>query len=162
MSRLESAIRRLQAQCACLNMAADLVHDLPGPVLEFGLGNGRSYDHLREICRDRDIYVFDRQVLAHSDCIPPMDHLFVGDFSVTLPQAVAQIGMTAAMIHVDCGCGKPDIDRQIVGFLQPGLLRLMRKSAVLLSDQEIADPALEILPLPAGVKIGRYFMLRRC
>ena len=47
MSRLDSFIRRLQAQRACLDRAAELVRDLPGPVVEIGLGNGRTYDHLR-------------------------------------------------------------------------------------------------------------------
>ena len=166
MSRLESFIRRLQAQRACLNAAVDLVRSLPGPVLEFGLGNGRSYDHLREICgpsseAGREIYVFDRQVAAHPDCIPPQDRLFVGDFAETLPRAVAQLGQTASMVHVDCGSGKPEIDAQVVAVLKPGLLQLMRSGAVLLSDQEIADSGFTALSLPAEVKPGRYFMLRR-
>jgi hypothetical protein len=166
VSRLESFIRRLQAQRACLNTAVDLIRDLPGPVLEFGLGNGRSYDHLREIsgpasALGREIYVFDRQVAAHPDCIPPQDRLFIGDFAATLPRAIAQLGRTAAMVHVDCGSGKPEIDAQVVAILKPGLLQLMRPGAILLSDQEIADPAFTTLPLPSEVKPGRYFMLRR-
>ena len=49
MSRLDSFIRRLEAQRACLNRAAELIGDLEGVVLELGLGNGRTYDHLREL-----------------------------------------------------------------------------------------------------------------
>ena len=71
MSRLDSFIRRVTAQRDCLNAAAVLVRDLPGPVLEFGLGNGRTYDHLRSLLPDRQIFVFERQVAAHPDCIPP-------------------------------------------------------------------------------------------
>lgn len=130
-------------------------------MLEFGLGNGRSYDHLREVSGSREIYVFDRQVAAHPDCIPPQDRLFIGDFAATLPGAIAQLGRTAAMVHVDCGSGHPEIDAQVVAILRPSLLQLMRTGAVLLSDQEIADPAFTPLPLPAEVKPGRYFMLRR-
>jgi len=161
VSRLESVIRRLQAQRACLNAGLDLVRDLSGSILEFGLGNGRSYDHLRENGGGREIYVFDRQVAAYPDCIPPEDRLFVGDFRDTLPRAVAQLGAAAALIHVDCGSGKPEIDRQVVAVLRPGLLQLLRPGAVLVSDQEISDPALQPLPLPADVGSGRYFMLRR-
>ncbi len=161
MSRLDSFIRRLQAQRACLNAAATLVRDLPGPVLEFGLGNGRTYDHLRAICPDREIYVFDRQVAAHPDCIPPDDRLFIGEFSATLPRAIAQIGATAALVHVDCGSGKPEIDRQVFAVLRPAFLQLMRSGGVLLSDQGIADPLLTPLSLPLEVKAGRYFMLQR-
>jgi hypothetical protein len=52
MSRLDSLIRRIRAQRACLNRAADLIKGVPGPVLELGLGNGRTYDHLRELMPD--------------------------------------------------------------------------------------------------------------
>ena len=47
MSRLDSFIRRLEAQRACLDRAAELIRDIDGHVLELGLGNGRTYDHLR-------------------------------------------------------------------------------------------------------------------
>jgi hypothetical protein len=161
VSRLDSFIRRLQAQRACLDAAAMLVRDLAGPVLEFGLGNGRSYDHLRVTCPGRAIYVFDRQVAAHPDCIPPADHLFIGDFSTTLPRAIAQFGATAALVHVDCGSGKPEIDRQTVAVLRPALLQLMRPGSICLSDQEITDPLMAPLTLPADVMLGRYFMLQR-
>ena len=58
MSRLDSFIRRLEAQRACLEYAAGQIRDLPGPVLELGLGNGRTYDHLRELLPEREIFVF--------------------------------------------------------------------------------------------------------
>ena len=61
MSRLDSFIRRLEAQRACLNRAAALISGIDGIVLELGLGNGRTYDHLRELFPDRDIYVCERQ-----------------------------------------------------------------------------------------------------
>ena len=60
MTRLDSAIRRLEAQRACLDRAAALVRGVPGPVLELGLGNGRTYDHLRARLPGRDIFVFER------------------------------------------------------------------------------------------------------
>jgi hypothetical protein len=85
MSRLDSVIRRLQAQRACLARAAALIRDLPGPVLELGLGNGRTYDHLRETLPAREIFVFEREVAAHPDCVPPADHLLLGDIHDTLP-----------------------------------------------------------------------------
>jgi hypothetical protein len=65
MSRLDSFIRRVQAQRACLDRAAELIADVPGPVLELGLGNGRTYDHLREQLPARRIFVFERLVQAH-------------------------------------------------------------------------------------------------
>ena len=87
MSRLDSFIRRLEAQRACLDRAAELIARLDGAVLELGLGNGRTYDHLRELFPGRDIYVCERQVAAHPDCVPPADRLLLGDMRETLPVA---------------------------------------------------------------------------
>ena len=43
MSRLDSFIRRMKAQRACLDWAAQAISDLPGPVFELGLG--KASDH---------------------------------------------------------------------------------------------------------------------
>ncbi len=161
MSRLDSFIRRLQAQRACLDEAARLVKDLPGHVLELGLGNGRTYDHLRVICPGRAIYVFDRQVAAHPDCIPPRDHLFLGDFAETLPEALTRLGRTAALVHVDCGSGDEAASRALAQSLAPSLLALIEPEGVLLSDQRIENIGFADLPLPATVEPGRYHMYRR-
>ncbi len=64
MSRLDSFIRRLEAQRRCLEMGARHIAALPGPVLELGLGHGRTYDHLRQILPAREIYVFERALAA--------------------------------------------------------------------------------------------------
>jgi hypothetical protein len=161
VSRLDSFIRRLQAQRSCLNAAVDLIWDLPGPVLEVGLGNGRTYDHLREICRGRPIYVFDRQIAAHPDCIPPRDTIFLGDFSETMPLAVTQLGATAALVHLDCGTGDAAANRRLVDSVMPCLLQLTKPGSIVASDQEISHSSFKALPLPADVKPGRYHLLQR-
>ena len=61
MSRLESMYRRIGAQISGLNWAVEMIADLPGDVLELGLGNGRSYHHLREKLPNRSIWVIDRE-----------------------------------------------------------------------------------------------------
>ncbi len=76
MSRLDSFIRRALAQRDCLGDAARLIDGLPGPVIELGLGNGRTYGHLRTLLPAREIFVFDRQVMAHPDCVPDARHFF--------------------------------------------------------------------------------------
>ena len=73
MSRLDSFIRRLEAQRDCLDLAALLVRELEGEVLELGLGNGRTYDHLRQLFPNRKIYVCERRVAAHPNCVPPAE-----------------------------------------------------------------------------------------
>jgi hypothetical protein len=160
MSRLDSFIRRLEAQRACLGEAVRLTEGVGGFVLELGLGNGRTYDHLREICANREIYVFDRQVNAHPACIPPADHLFLGEILETLPRALERLGPGAAMVHTDVGTGDQASNTRLAAALGPLIRRIMRPGAVVVSDQELNVPGLSAMPLPQGVKPGRYFINR--
>jgi hypothetical protein len=160
MSRLDSFIRRLEAQRACLGEAVRLTEGVDGFVLELGLGNGRTYDHLREICPNREIYVFDRQVNAHPACIPPADHLFLGEILETLPRALERLGPGAAMVHTDVGTGDQTSNTRLAAALGPLIRKIMRKDAVVVSDQELNVPGLTAMPLPQGVKPGRYFINR--
>ena len=161
MSRLDSFIRRLEAQRACLDHAAQLIAGLPGNVLELGLGNGRTYDHLRHRLQGRHIYVFDRHVAAHPDCVPPSDHLFLGDFLETLPRATMELGADSALAHLDVGSGDVSSSQALARALTPLVLRLLKPGAIVASDQRIDDPALEPTPLPGGIETGRYFLRRK-
>jgi hypothetical protein len=161
MSRLDSAIRRLQAQRACLDHAASLVANVPGPVVELGLGNGRTFDHLRQLLPGREIFAFDRQLAAHPDCIPDAAHLVLGDFADTLPTALQRIGARAALIHADTGTGEAARNARLAAWLAPRLAALAAPGGIILSDQELAGIAAEALPLPDGVSAGRYFFYRR-
>lgn len=161
MSRLESFLRRLDAQRVCLDRATELIAPLPGNVLEFGLGNGRTYDHLRSRLRERDIYVFDRHVAAHPDCVPPVDRLFIGDFLETLTAAAVQLGRNTALANLDVGSGDEAASQALARAMTPLLLPLLKTGSIVVSDQPIRDPALEAMPLPEGVEPGRYFLLRR-
>ena len=161
MSRLDSFIRRLAAQRACLDHAVRLIAGLPGNVLELGLGNGRTYDHLRSRLQHRDIYVFERRVAAHPDCIPPADRLFLGEFLETLPEAADRLGADTALAHADIGSGDEAASRSLAGAITPLLLRLLKPGAIVVSDQLVEDAALEALRLPDDVESGRYFLARR-
>ena len=88
MSRLDSFIRRLEAQRVSRYAAAQ-IRGMAGPVLELGLGNGRTYDHLRELLPEREIFVFEREVKAHPDCIPDAAHLILGDVRTTCRRRTA-------------------------------------------------------------------------
>ena len=161
MSRLDSGIRRLLAQKHALEDAAARISGLPGCVLEFGLGNGRTYDHLREIMPERDIYVFDRQVAVHPDCVPPDDRMFLGDLFETLPRAVSQLAGQAAMLHLDIGTGDRGASMALVARAAPDLIKLLRSGAVVVSDQPVDHPSLSPLDLPSGTKPGRIYMAVR-
>lgn len=160
MSRLDSFIRRMMAQRECLDAAAHLIEDIPGAILELGLGNGRTYDHLRTLFPGRDIYVFDRQVAAHPDCIPDDDHMFLGEVIDRLPDAVARLGKTVALVHSDIGSGRPETDIILFGQLVPLLGELVCPGGLVLSDQKLPAARWQSLPLPDGVAAERYFMYR--
>jgi hypothetical protein len=160
LSRLDSAIRRLLAQRACLELAAELIAGLPGPVLELGLGNGRSYDHLRERLPEREIFVFERCVAAHPDCVPDAAHLFLGDFRDSLPAAARRLGATAALAHADFGSGEKAPTAALAAWLPAALSVLLRDGAVVASDQALAHPGLAAQPLPNSVPGGRYHLYR--
>ena len=160
MSRLDSFIRRMQAQRACLDWAAQAIAGLPGPVLEVGLGNGRTYDHLRERLPDRDIYVFERRVAAHPSCIPPDERLLLGDVLETLPQAVARFGRSAALIHTDLGTGVAEPDAALHAKVAPHLGNLLNDGGLVIANHPLAVDGWQQLPEPDGVKPGRYFLYR--
>lgn len=160
MSRLESFIRRLAAQRDCIDHAAELVAALPGPVIELGLGNGRTYDHLRERFPGRDIFVFDRAIKAHPDCVPPPALTILGEFQETLGRASTTIGKPVAFAHCDTGSGDRARTAAQAAWLGPALRPLLAKGAVVASDQPLVEDGYEALTLPSGVKPGRYFLLR--
>ncbi len=161
MSRLDSFIRRMTAQRDCLNWAAAAIADLPGPVLELGLGNGRTFDHLRALLPGREIFVFDRQINAHPDCIPDSAHLLLGEMTSTLPALATRIGATAALVHADVGSGDEAANAALARLLSPLIEAVLRPGGILLADQNIGLPGWQDLPAPAGVPAGRYHIRRK-
>ncbi|KRE13930.1 hypothetical protein ASE63_18200 [Bosea sp. Root381] len=161
MSRLDSFIRRLEAQRRMLNWAAAEIARRPGRVLELGLGNGRTYDHLREILPGRDIHVFERKVSANPRSMPPAAMLIEGDMAVTLPEFAARHGRSAVLIHVDVTTGVPERDRLLFAWLPGHVAALAAPYALVLSGWELQHPALAAVALPEGVPPGRYHAYRR-
>lgn len=165
MSRLDSFIRRLEAQRACLDWAVDAVGAVAGAALELGLGNGRTYDHLRaRLAGRRPLFALDRQLAAHPDCVPDADHLVLGDFRETLPLLRSRLGRGVALVHADTGSGDNAASqaqaRGLVALLDPVLV----PGAAIVSDQDMApDPgvAWQAQSLPPGVSAGRYFLYRK-
>ena len=158
MSRLDSFIRRITAQRACLNRAAELIRDVPGPLLELGLGNGRTYHHLRELLPERQIYVFDRQLTAHPDCIPPTEFLILGDGRETLPVMWDTLPRSVALAHIDIGTGDIDGNSHLAAEIVRLIAPLMRSNAIVVSDPPCHQPGWSALPLPIGVRAGRYHL----
>lgn len=161
MSRLDSFIRRLEAQRLVLNWAAEEISGRAGRILELGLGNGRTYDHLREILPGREIHVFERKVSANPRSMPPAALLIEGDMAQTLPAFAARHGRSAVLIHADVTTGVPDRDRELFAWLPGHVSSLAAPDALVLSGWEIQHPALAAVAMPEGIPPGRYHAYRR-
>jgi trans-aconitate methyltransferase len=157
MSRLDSVIRRLTAQRDILNHLAAEPAVPPGPILEIGLGNGRTYHHLRELFPARRIIAFDRALAAHATSTPAPCDLVLGEIAETAP---AFAGQGAAIVHADIGTGYPDKDAQTLIWL-PGLVAaLLAPGGYAMSGLPLDHPGLSALPLPPGIDSDRYFLYR--
>ena len=108
LTRLDKAIRRLEAQRACLDWAVKEVTAIPGIVVELGLGNGRSFDHLRARLPGREIFVFERSPAAHPASTPAAERLIIGNLEETLSTARARFASKVAFLHSDIGTGDDD------------------------------------------------------
>lgn len=160
MSRLDSAIRRLQAQRACLNRAVDLAAGVSGVAVEFGLGNGRTFDHLRAILGDRALFVFDRQVASHPDSTPDADHLILGDLPDSIPEGARRLPDKIALFHIDIGRGIKQADEALAAAIAEAIKPHLAAGAIGVSDQVIALPGFEEIAPPDDVAPGRYFTYR--
>ncbi len=164
MSRLDSFIRRLEAQRACLDFACAQIAGRPGPVFELGLGNGRTYDHLRSRLADPQerwpIYVFERKVAAHPDCIPADERLYLGEFHDTLARAAADFPSKVVLVHADMGSGDSAANAALAAFVSQALPPALASGALVLSDQPLNLVGAEASPLPEGVPEGRYNLYR--
>lgn len=161
MSRLDSFIRRLHAQRRILDWAAASIEGRAGLVLELGLGNGRTYDHLREILPGRSIYAFDREARANPRSMPPVETLVLGDMALTLPAFAAIHGRAAVLIHVDATTGVPERDRVDLAWLPGHVAALAVDEALIISGAALEHEALQPVALPNEVPEGRYFAYRR-
>ena len=162
MTRLDSVIRRLLAQRSILDWAARDVAGRPGLILELGLGNGRTYDHLRDRLPGREIYVFERAPAAHPDSTPPEDYLVVGDILETLPHFTRRFGPgCAALIHADIGTGNDAENRRFADLLGPLLVPLVCQGGLVVGDRPFPLDGCVDISLETGVEAGRYFVYRR-
>lgn len=161
MSRLDVFIDRMVSQRACLDFAIAETADMPGPVFELGLGNGRTYHHIREKVSGRDIYVFERAIASHPDSTPAEEFTILGDVMETLPQALARFGPTVSLAHADLGghnLEKNDIfAREVSPLIEP----LLAPGGMMVSSDRMYFETLTELPLPPGAVPGRCFIYRK-
>lgn len=136
MSRLESMRRRLTAQIDGINWAAAQITGMAGDVLEMGLGNGRTYDHLRQEIPDRRIWVIDRVLKPHPSCIPPAENFLEGEAEPMLKRLYAE-GRKMALAHYDFGHGIKEKDVAEGAALSPHIAAVMSPGGLILSQQPL-------------------------
>ncbi|GLS33199.1 S-adenosyl-L-methionine methyltransferase [Mesorhizobium albiziae] len=158
MSRLDSFIRRVTAQRDVLDHISAEVAGMDGPVIELGLGNGRTFDHLRERLPGRRIIAFDRALAAHGTSTPDPEDLVIGEIRETAP---AMAGIDAALVHADIGTGYADKDAATLTWLPELTARLLRSGGIAVSGLPLEHSELAPQPLPASVSQDRYFLYRR-
>lgn len=157
MSRLDSMLRRFTAQRDGLNWAAKQIEGLEGEVLDMGLGNGRTYDHLREIISGRRIRVIDRALKCHPSCVPPEEDFLQGEAEEMLTRLAAE-GAGFALAHYDFGSGIKEDDVAEAARLSPAIARLMVPGGLIVSGQPLVG--IEEIEGPEGIPEGRYMFYR--
>ncbi|WP_170354826.1 class I SAM-dependent methyltransferase [Ruegeria sp. HU-ET01832] len=160
-SRLDLFIDRMVSQRACLDFAIDQTQDMPGPVFELGLGNGRTYHHMVQYVRNRPVYVFERAVASHPDSTPPDDLVILGDVRETLPASLDRFGATASLIHADLGGHNREKNDAFARFVSPLIEPLLAEGGLMVSSDRMYFDGLTELSLPDGAVAGRCFVYRR-
>jgi hypothetical protein len=137
-SRLECLLARLTAQKAWLELAALQIRTLQGPVLEIGLGKGRTFDHLRRLLPDRRIIAYDGELHAPAAARPDPCDLVLGNFRDTLPRTPDWLGSrSAALIHADFGSEDTGFDAWQAEWLGPLLEPLIRPGGIVIADRTL-------------------------
>lgn len=161
MSRLDIFINRMLSQRACLNHAAQITKGQPGPVYELGLGNGRTYHHMREIMPEREIYVFERAVASQPDSTPDDEMLILGDVHDTLPAAFARFGPTARLIHADLGGHNLAKNDAFARVLSPLIGPMLAPGGLMVSSDRMYFDTLKEIALPTDAVPGRCFIYQQ-
>ncbi|SFL02200.1 class I SAM-dependent methyltransferase [Shimia haliotis] len=161
MSRLDVFIDRMVSQRACIDFAVQATSHLSGPVFELGLGNGRTYDHIREVVSGRDIFVFEREVASNPASTPPEDRVLLGDVRETLPAALARFGATASIIHADLGGHNLERNDQFARAISPAIEPLLAVGGLMVSSDCMYFEALTEIEIPENAVAGRCFIYRK-
>ncbi|WP_027487778.1 class I SAM-dependent methyltransferase [Allorhizobium undicola] len=159
MSRLDSFINRMSAQRDMLNHIRDHCELPPeSTILEIGLGNGRTFNHIRENFPHRRIVAFDRQLGAHKSSIPDDGNLVLGEID-----RAGKPFMTgeAAFVHADIGTGYPEKDAVTLTWLPSMVAAMLLPGGYALSGLPLDNAQLQPLPVLPHIEPDRYFFYRK-
>lgn len=160
-SRLDLFIDRMISQRACLDFAIGDTVAMTGPVFELGLGNGRTYHHMRTRIIGRDIYVFERAVASHPDSTPPEAFTILGDVTETLSATLDRMGPVASLIHADLGGHNREKNDIFARKISPLVEPLLAPGGMMVSSDRMYFDTLAECPLPADAVKGRCFVYQK-
>ena len=149
-----------------LDRAASLVAGIDGPVLEIGLGKGRTFSHLRGLFPDREIWAFDFEVHAPAHSRPPDSRIRLGDFRESLLTCWAEIEAPPALVHADIGTESRRADAELARFVGGVMAQRLAPGGYLLGDRDMGCTGLTRLETPAvslpdRIAAWPYFLYRR-
>lgn len=165
-SRLERMIARLVTQRALLDHVAGLVGDRPGPVLEIGLGKGRTYSHLEKRFHARTIWAFDFEVHAPAHSRPADERIITGDFRESLQSCWPTIDAAPVFVHADIGTESRKADADLARFVGSAIADHLAAGGYLMGDRDMAADGLVALetpdvPLPEGITPWPYYLYKK-
>jgi hypothetical protein len=164
MSRLDKFIRRLDAQRRLLNAAIEETRQSYRPgdglIAELGLGNGRTYHHLREGLPGFRVIAFERLLVAHPSSTPAPADLLLGEIEQRVPDFAAGEAQRAVLVHADLGNGIESDDRALERWLPSAIVMLSRSRTIVLSSTRLVHLRLTREPLAADVPDYEYFRYR--
>ena len=137
-----------------------MIGQQPGSVLELGLGNGRSFDHLRSRMPGRNIVVVERDPKPHPACVPNDTHLIIGTFEDVLPRAKDLLPDDLVLVHADIGTGDDARNARLAQFVAGQLAAFLKDGCLVASDQALLGEVYRPVPVPEGVEMGRYHLYR--
>ena len=157
---LSKMIARFTAQRACIDLAAKEIKGIAGHVLEIGLGKARTYDRMRYVFPEREIYAFDYEIHCPKELTPPEQNIFHGDVHDTLPAARERFGRNVALAHADIGSFDAERDHALFTFIASVLNEMLVPGAIVMSDRIFPDPGWQRIAQPAGTEAWTYHVYR--
>ncbi|MGE0283504.1 MAG: class I SAM-dependent methyltransferase [Rhizobiaceae bacterium] len=161
LSRLERTLFRLQAQHACLAWAFAEIADRSGPVLELGLGRGRTFEHMRSHLPEREIYVFGRGNWAYDEYQPDPDYLTLGEISETFPPFAARMQGRFVLANSDIEYFDETMSRKNAALAARLLPSVVAPGGIIMSDLMLDLPDFEAIPLSGKAPQTAYHLYRR-
>lgn len=150
----------MSAQRTLLDEAAALVADIEGPIVDLGIGNGRTLDHLAALFPERKVFAFGDFIHSAVDVLPPAEQVVVGNIRDTLPFALPRLGARAALIHNDLGSADAVGNAATAAWLAPAIAAVARPDAVVVTSFLLPFSNYVAMPLPPTVRPGRYHLLK--